>query len=85
MKLQAAAKRISAYVCDDKNVAVCGFTVRHDELREPNRPALLLLVALLAGSKLLAKSRLVFSRPSLSSGITMVAFSLHRYTHTDSE
>lgn len=40
-------------------------------------PALRVLVVALAGSKFLARSKLVSSRPSLSSGMTIVAFSLH--------
>lgn len=44
-------------------------------------PALRVLVVALAGSKFLARSRLVSSRPSLSSGMTIVAFSLQRSTN----
>lgn len=43
-------------------------------------PALRELVVALAGSKFRARSRLVSSRPSLSSGMTIVAFSLQYYT-----
>lgn len=45
-------------------------------------PALRVLVVALAGSRFLARSRLVSSRPSLSSGITIVAFSLNKNTNT---
>lgn len=43
-------------------------------------PALRVLVVALAGSRFLARSKLVSSRPSLSSGMTIVAFSLHDET-----
>lgn len=43
-------------------------------------PALRVFVVVLAGSRFLARSKLVSSRPSLSSGMTIVAFSLHDNT-----
>lgn len=46
-------------------------------------PALRVLVVALAGSKFLARSKLVSSRPSLSSGMTIVAFSLQTCTSTN--
>ncbi len=52
------------------------------KMTEIDLPALWVLVEALAGSKFFTRSKLSSSRPSLSSGMTIVAFSLQINTHT---
>ncbi len=55
------------------------------KMTEMDLPALWVLVEALAGSKFFTRSKLSSSRPSLSSGMTIVAFSLQINTHNTSE